>query len=70
MIIVNAPLKAQEIIELLNSQDEFNFVEKKGLKLFFETTMDDKVQAAKEAKAIIKKEPWGTGLFLHTEVSQ
>jgi len=68
MIVVNAPLKAQDIIDLINSQDDYTFVEKKGMKLFFETTRDDQVQAARDVRELVKQQPWGMGIFLHTEV--
>jgi len=68
MIVVNAPLKAQDIIDLINSQDEYTFVEKKGMKLFFETTREDETQAARDVREHIKSQPWGMGIFIHTEV--
>lgn len=67
MIVVNAPLKAQDIIDLMNAQDEYNFVEKKGMKLYFETTKADKVQAARDLKDLVKKQPWGMGLYFSAE---
>jgi len=64
VISINSPLKADEIIELLENQDgQFTFVEKKGIKLLFETTIEDKVVAARLARETIKKEPWGSVLY-------
>jgi len=64
MIGINAPLQGDKIIELLNNQEgQFTFVEKKGMKLLFETTIEDKVVAARFARETIKKEPWGSVLY-------
>jgi len=64
MIAINTPLQNDNIIKLLENQDgQFTFVEKKGIKLLFETTIEDKDAAAKLAREMIKKEPWGAGLY-------
>ena len=64
MIVINTPLQNDNIIKLLESQDgQFTFVHKKGIKLFFETTIEDKNAAARLARETIKKEPWGVGLY-------
>ena len=64
MISINTPLQNDNIIKLLENQDgQFTFVEKKGIKLLFETTIADKDAAAKLAREIIKKEPWGSVLY-------
>jgi len=66
MIAINTPLQHDKIIELLENQDgQFTFTEKKGIKLLFETTIEDKDLAARLARETIKKEPWGIGLFFH-----
>jgi hypothetical protein len=69
MIVINAPLESDKIIELLGNQNgQFTFVEKKGMKLFFETTVEDKVAAARLARETIKKESWGSVLYFQADV--
>jgi len=64
MIAINTPLQNDNIIKLLENQDgQFTFVRKKGIKLLFETTIEDKDAAARLARETIKKEPWGVGLY-------
>jgi len=71
MIAINTPLQQDNIIELLENQDgQFTFVRKEGIKLLFETTIEDKVVAARLAREMIKKAPWGTGLYFHAEAEQ
>jgi len=68
MISINTPLQHDNIIELLEKQDgQFTFTSKKGIKLLFDTTIEDKVAAAKIAREMIKKSPWGGGLYFHAE---
>jgi len=68
MIVISAPLQGDKMIELLeNLEGQFTFVEKKGMKLFFETTIEDKVVAARLARETIKKAPWGAGLFFQAD---
>lgn len=64
MIKISAPLKQEEIKELLNSHDEYEFVEKQGINLIFKTTIEDTKQAAKNAENLITAEPWGAVLFI------
>ena len=66
MISINTPLQHDKIIELLENLDgQFTFVDKKGIKLRFETTIEDKTVAARLARETIKKAPWGVGLYFH-----
>jgi len=68
MISINTPLQHDNIIELLENQDgKFTFLEKKGIKLLFKTTIEDKDAAAKFARETIKKSPWGKGLYFQAE---
>lgn len=66
MIFLNVPAEQDEIIELLNNYDQngmtFKFVDRKGLKLRFETNATDLDLAAKTAKSAIKSETWGSML--------
>ncbi|WP_313467474.1 hypothetical protein [Carnobacterium sp.] len=67
MIEITLPMQQDKAIELLNAHQEdgitFTFKEKKGIKLYFETTTEDLDQAAKIAKAAIKAQPWGAVLY-------
>jgi len=64
VIAINAPLQGDKIIELLENQDgQFTFIKKTGIKLLFETTIEDKEAAARQARETIKKEPWGSVLY-------
>ena len=68
MIVISAPLQGDKMVELLENQEgQFTFVEKKGMKLFFETTIEDKVVAARQARETIKKEPWAMGLYFQAD---
>lgn len=57
MIIVNSPLMHDEIIETLenNAEPSFTFEKKEGIKLYFETNMENQEEAAAIAKQLIKK---------------
>ena len=67
MISIASAMQQEAIKELLGAYNEegvsFTFKEKQGIKLFFETSADDKEAAAKKAKELIKAEPWGSVLF-------
>lgn len=67
MIKVNAALQQDKIIDLLNNYDEegiqFTYKEKQGISLLFETDADDLEKAAKDAKAAIKAQSWGSVLY-------
>lgn len=67
MIEITLPMQQDKAIELLNAHQEdgvsFTFKEKKGIKLYFETTTEDLDQAAKIAKSAIKAQPWGAVLY-------
>lgn len=57
MIIVNSPLMHDKIIETLENSTEpsYTFQKKEGIKLYFETDMEDQEEAAALAKQMIKK---------------
>ncbi|WP_429967098.1 hypothetical protein [Enterococcus sp. AZ173] len=73
MIIVNSAMQQDNIKALLESLTEgeikYNFKEKKGIQLIFETTAEDKEKAAKLAKDAIKNTDWGRVLYFNV-VSQ
>ncbi|MGX7350820.1 hypothetical protein RU97_GL000467 [Enterococcus canis] len=70
MIEISVALNQDQVIELLNKYDQdgitFTFKEKKGIKLYFETSADDLEAAAKAAKAEIKTQPWGSVLYFQS----
>ena len=66
MIAINSPQKQDDITKLLTESDgdfKYEFVKKTGMKLEFKVTPDDSAAAAKEAKSLIKGQPWGPVLF-------
>ncbi|XOQ37411.1 MAG: RNA methyltransferase [Lactococcus sp.] len=68
MLIVNMAMKQDDVIAVLE-ENGYKFVEKKGIRLFFEAEGDLNEKAA-EAKALIKAQPWGTALFFNVEVAK
>lgn len=67
MITIASAMQQDAIRELLEGFNEdgisFQFKEKQGIKLMFETTASDPEVAAKKAKELIKAQPWGTVLY-------
>ncbi|MEA4828681.1 MAG: hypothetical protein VB121_01595 [Enterococcus thailandicus] len=67
MITIASAMQQDAIKELLEGFNEdgisFQFKEKQGIKLMFETTASDPEVAAKKAKELIKAQPWGTVLY-------
>jgi hypothetical protein len=68
MIVLNLAQMQDKAIELLNGYAggdfTYQFVEKKGIKLFFKVT-GEADEAAKKAKTLIKAEAWGAVLFFN-----
>ena len=60
--ITNSELVDKSLNEV-NGTISYTFKEKQGIKLFFETSAQDKEAAAQKAKALIKAQPWGTVLY-------
>lgn len=67
MIEVMAPVQQDKIIELIDGLAKegvtFSYKEKKGMKIYFETTAEDVASAAKMLKAEVKAQPWGSVLY-------
>ena len=63
MIKISIPLQQDFVIETLESTNDFKFVEKKGINLFFETTIEDSEEAIKLAKSTIKGTKTGSVLY-------
>lgn len=74
MIFLNAPIQQDKIIDLLNNYNEdgvsFQLKSQNGMKLVFETNMEDLDAAAALAKSTIKKQPWGTVLYFQAGVEK
>ena len=68
MLVVNMAMKQDDVIAVLE-ENGYKFVEKKGIRLFFETDGDLNEKAA-EAKALIKAQPWVAALFFNVEVAK
>ncbi len=65
MIIVNSALMQNEIIEILENikEPKYKFIKKNGIRLYFETSIEDLDEASKIAKASIKEKPEAAALF-------
>ena len=66
MIVVNMAMKQQDVIAVLEANG-FQFVEKKGIRLYFNTA-GDLAEKVTEDKALIKAQPWGVALYFNVEV--
>lgn len=66
-IMIQTPLKNQEIRELLDGMEAngvvFNFVEKQGMGLVFEVNQENDEDACEIAKKAIKGTVWGKVLY-------
>ena len=63
MVIVNCPLMQNDVIKVvegisLNNANPFKFVEKKGMKIFFETTNVNIDEACTIIKSEMRKAPF------------
>lgn len=70
MIVINCALKQNEIIEVvekisINGKNPFKYREKKGIKIFFDSTEQDNVKNLDLIKSSIKKSEFGTALFFN-----
>lgn len=65
MIIVNSPLMRKQIRELLENVDEpkYTFIKEDGIKIYFETDLEDNEEAAAIAKKTIKSSSFGSALM-------
>ncbi|EPR3043484.1 hypothetical protein ACU4P7_001929 [Listeria monocytogenes] len=72
MIILNCPMKRDYITELLETYDKddvtFKKIDEKGMKLTFETNIEDEEKAAKIAKETIKATEIGSVLYFQVSV--
>lgn len=72
MIIVNSAIMQDKIIEILESSEKasFKFSKKDGIRIYFETDMEDREEAAKIAKSEIKKDPIGGTLLFSVKTEE
>lgn len=72
MIIVNSAIMQDKIIDILEACKEasFKFIKKEGIRIYFETDMEDQEAAAKIAKAEIKKDPIGGTLLFSVKTEE
>lgn len=72
MIILNCPMKRDYITELLETYDKdgvtFKKIDEKGMKLTFETNIEDEEKAKKIAKETIKATEIGSVLYFQVSV--
>lgn len=68
-LVVNSSLMANEIIDVLDgykeNEVEIKFLEKKGVKLFFEINGIEENNAINLVKKIIKSNDWSKSLYFY-----
>lgn len=70
MIVVNCPLKQDEIIKMvedieIENKKEFRFVKKQGMKIYFESDYSDVQKACSTIKQEIKNSDLGKVLYFN-----
>lgn len=65
MIKIAIPMNQDFIVETLETTEQFKFVKKEGINLFFETEIEDFEAAIKLAKSTIKATPTGSVLYFN-----
>lgn len=72
MIIINSPLMHKKIIALLESQEtpSFTFIKQEGIKLYFESSIENSEEAAAKAKSIIKSDPLFSSLLIKVNTEE
>lgn len=72
MILLNAPIQQDKIIDTLTHYSEngvsYKFIKKNGMKLYFESTLENEEEAAQLAKKIIKGTDYGAILYFQATV--
>lgn len=73
-ITINAPLKSDDIINVLGSYSDngtkFEFINKMGLKLEFQVTGISGAEACTLAKDIIKNTAFGKALYFSVDLAE
>lgn len=72
MIIVNTPIMQKQVQKILEEMSNpiFEFKKKEGIKLYFETDMDNEEEAAKIAKKAIKSSSIGGTLMFKVNTGE
>ncbi len=72
MIIVNSPIMQDKIIKILEAVEspKFTFVKKDGIKIYFETELEDRDEACKIATKEIKKDPIASAIMFKVKASE
>lgn len=70
MIVVNCPLKQDEIVKIvegieIENRKEFKFVKKQGMKIYFESDYRDVEKACSIIKKGIKESQLGKALYFN-----
>lgn len=70
MIVVNCALKQTDIVKVvedieLDNMKVFKFVKKEGIKLYFESTLEDDEKAVAIIKKAIKSAKFGSALLFN-----
>lgn len=70
MIVVNCPLKQDEIVKMvedieIENKKEFKFVKKQGMKIYFESDYSDADKACATIKKVIKESELGRVLYFN-----
>lgn len=73
MILIQMPLKREEVITLLNGATydgyTFHYLKQERMKLYFEVNGNQQ-QAAKAVDNIIKNSKWGSVLYYHVSYEE
>lgn len=70
MVLVNCPLMQQDVIREvekynIDNKKVFSFVRKEGIKLYFDTTVEDKWEACKVISNIIRGMRFSSAIMFH-----
>lgn len=70
MVLVNCPLMQLDVIRevehyKLNDETVFKFVRKQGIKLYFDSKIDDRWEACKIISNIIRSTSFASSLMFH-----
>ncbi|WP_323615664.1 hypothetical protein [Erysipelothrix rhusiopathiae] len=71
-IIINSPIMQKQIQKIVETMTDpkCTFVKKDGIKLYFETDMEDKDEACKRIKAEIKKDPMAGAIMFTVKADE
>ena len=72
MLIINSPIMQDKIIKIVSELEvpKCTFVKKDGIKIYFETTHENKEEAATLIKAAIKKDPIASAIMFNVKTDE